>query len=210
MSIINPTVHTAAIAALEAAANRALQLDPHSRRKLATLEGKVFHFACTRPELDLYLIPQQQQLKFLGFREGEVSTSICGEASDFAALATAEDAGAALINGKLELLGDSAALIELQKILSGLDPDWEAPLVDAFGDVAGHQLAEALRGLFNWGQQASGSLARQLQEFIQEEARLSPPRLEVEDFYRDVEQLRQRVERLQARLRKFATALAGE
>jgi ubiquinone biosynthesis protein UbiJ len=65
-------------------------------------------------------------------------------------------------------------------------------------------LAQALRGLFSWGQQASASFLRQLEEFIHEEARLAPPRLEVEDFYQDVQQLNQRVDRLQARIRQLA------
>ena len=47
--------------------------------------------------------------------------------------------------------------------------------------------------------QASSSLTRQLDEFIHEEARLSPPRLELEDFYQDIQALGLRVERLQSR-----------
>jgi ubiquinone biosynthesis protein UbiJ len=84
--------------------------------------------------------------------------------------------------------------------------DWEAPLVNSLGDVTGHQLAQGLRGLFSWGQQASASFIRQLEEYIHEEARLAPPRQEVEDFYQDLEQLNLRVDRLQARLGKLAVA----
>ena len=38
---INPTIHTAALAALESAVNRALQLSPGSGASLAPLAGKV-------------------------------------------------------------------------------------------------------------------------------------------------------------------------
>ena len=85
--------------------------------------------------------------------------------------------------------------------------DWEAPLVNALGDVAGHQLAEMLRSAFAWGRQASTSLGRQLNEFIHEEARLSPPRLELEDFYRDVQELALRVDRLQSRTERLQKRL---
>ncbi len=77
--------------------------------------------------------------------------------------------------------------------------DWEAPLVAAMGDVAGHQFAQMLRAAYGWSRQASSSLTRQLDEFIHEEARLSPPRLELEDFYQDIQALGLRVERLQSR-----------
>ena len=84
--------------------------------------------------------------------------------------------------------------------------------MNTLGDVAGHQLAQLLRGAYGWGRQASTGLGRQLEEFIHEEARLSPPRLELEDFYRDVQQLGLRVERLQSRtqrLRKRLQQLRG-
>ncbi len=207
MTAISPTLHTAAVAALETAVNRALELDPASQTKLAQLRGEVFGFHCLNPDLEIFLLPDAHGLKLMGYWDGEISTSISGKASDFANLATAKDPTAALINGNLELQGDSAPLIELQGIISNLDMDWEAPLVNTLGDVVGHQLAQGLRGLFGWGQQASSSLARQVEEFIHEEARLAPPRQEVEDFYQDVAHLSQRVERLQARMRKLAKQL---
>jgi ubiquinone biosynthesis accessory factor UbiJ len=204
---INPTVHTAGLAAAEAALNRALQLAPAGAASLAALEDHVFALHCTAPTLDVYLQPQSGSIRLMGIYDGPVTTSIRGEASDFAELATATDPAAALINGQLELHGDSAPLIELQRVLSQLDIDWEAPLVNALGDVAGHQLAQMLRGVFSWGKQASASLRRQLEEFIHEEARLSPPRLEVEDFFRDVQDLGLRVERLQSRTQRLRKRL---
>jgi ubiquinone biosynthesis protein UbiJ len=196
---LNPTLHTAGLAAAEAALNRALALSPTGSAALAELEDNVFALHCSAPKLDVYLQPAAGGIRLMGLYEGPVTTSIKGEASDFAELATANDPAATLINGNLELHGNSAPLIELQGILGNLDVDWEAPLVNALGDVAGHQLAELLRGAFSWGKQASRSMARQLEEFIHEEVRLTPPTLELEDFYRDVQELEMRVERLESR-----------
>lgn len=204
---IDPVVHTAALAALEGALNQALTLAPEGRAELATLSGNVFAIQCTKPELHVYLQPTKRGIRLMGVHEGDVATSVRGEASDFAELASSPDPAATLINGKLELRGDSGALIQLQKILSNLDVDWEAPLVTTLGDVAGHQLAELLRGAFSWGKQATISLARQINEFIHEEARLSPPPLELEDYYRDVQDLVMRVERLTSRTQRLRKRL---
>ena len=196
---VDPTLHTAALAALETALNRALALSVHSKTALAQLEDCVFALHCTAPSMDIYLHPGAQGIRLTSVHPGPVTTSIKGDAADFTELATSSDPTATLINGGLELEGDSAPLLELQRILADLDMDWEAPLVNALGDVAGHQLAQLLRHAFAWGKQASLSLTRQLEEFIHEEARLSPPRLEVEDFYRDLQELGLRVDRLQSR-----------
>ena len=206
-SVIDPALHTAVFAAVERVVNQALELDPAGRKRLDKLADCVFALHCTAPALDVYLQPGNGRVRLMGYYDGPVTTSVRGLASDFAEVATAKDPTAALINGKLALSGDSAPLIELQKIITALDIDWEAPLVDALGDVAGHQLAQLLRGAYGWGRQASSGLARQLEEFIHEEARLSPPRLELEDFYRDVQQLGLQVDRLESRTRRLRKRL---
>lgn len=204
---IDPALHTAALAALEAGLNRALALSPGATAQLSELEDCVFALHCTAPALDVYLQPGAHGIRLSGICDGPVTTSIRGTAADFTELASAEDPTATLINGGLALEGDSAPLIELQHILSALQVDWEAPLVDTLGDVIGHQLAQVLRHAFGWGKQASASLTRQLAEFIHEEARLSPPPLEVEDFYRDVHELEMRVDRLESRTERLRRRL---
>ena len=200
---IDPTIHTAGLAGLESALNQALNFAPEGKAELAQLEGTVFALQCTSPALQVYLQPLQDSVRLIGVYDGPVTTRVRGAASDFTELASSKDPTATLINGELELEGNSAALIELQQILGRLDIDWEAPLVEALGDVAGHQLAQLLRATFTWGKQASSSLQRQLDEFIHEEARLCPPRLELEDFYADVQQLGLKVERLTLRTQRL-------
>lgn len=210
VTTVDPALHAAALGALEGAINRALALAPLGGAELAPFEDQVFALHCTAPQLDLFLYPGRNKVRLAGIHEGPVTTSIRGEASDFTELASSADPAATLINGALELEGDSAPFIELQKVLSDLDIDWEAPLVSTLGDVAGHQLAAVLRTGFTWSRQAVNSLTRQLDEFVHEEARLTPPRLELEDFYGDVRELDQQVERLQMRtqrLRKKISAL---
>jgi ubiquinone biosynthesis protein UbiJ len=195
------------MAAFEGALNRALQLAPATREELGELEDSVFALHCSAPEVEVFLQPGAETIRLMGIYDGDITTSVRGEASDFAELVTSKDPAATLINGGLELEGDSGPLLELQRILGSLDMDWEAPLVDTLGDVAGHQAAQMLRSLAGWGNQASTSLARQLDEFIHEEARLTPPRLELEDFYRDVQELGQRVDRMKSRAERLRRRL---
>ncbi len=209
---LDPALVTAGLAAVESGLNRALGLAPEAATALEPLEGKVFALHCSAPQLDVYLQPENGGLRVTGVHDGPVTTSVRGAASDFAELVTSKDPAATLINGDLELQGDSATLLELRQVLGDLDMDWEAPLVTALGDVAGHQLAQMLRASYGWGRGASRSLTRQLDEFIHEEARLSPPKLELEDFYRDIQALGMRLERLQSkadRLRRQLLKLQG-
>ena len=201
--IISNTLHTAVLGGLELTANKALQLDPGTQKKLAELQDHIFLFHCSSPELSLYLIPGATEVRLCGMFAGEADTTLTGSAKEFGKLATATDPASALINGDVELHGDSQALITLQKIIKQLDIDWEAPLAHTFGDVVGHGLGQGLRHGFSFGKQALQGLKRQLDEYIVEESELLPPRWQVEHFFNDVDQLAMRTERLQAKLQKF-------
>jgi ubiquinone biosynthesis protein UbiJ len=91
----------------------------------------------------------------------------------------------------------------LQNVLSDLNIDWEAPMVGLLGPIIGHQLANLLRGLTTTSKVAHQSARRQLSEFILEEARLSPPRAELDDFLGSVDDMVLRVDRAESRLKRL-------
>ncbi|MEM6483780.1 MAG: SCP2 sterol-binding domain-containing protein [Pseudomonadota bacterium] len=195
-----PTLHTAGLAAAEAVANNALRLSPHSRRSLAGLAHQTLAIECLRPQLTLYLCSDEAgELQLRGVHEDDVSTRVTGTIEDFLELARARDPSAELINGAIQVLGDTSLLLSMQKILADLEIDWEAPLVDGLGDVVGHQLAEILRGLFSWSSQAGASLRRQISEFAREELRLAPPKLALDELFEDIANLSDASERLTQR-----------
>jgi ubiquinone biosynthesis protein UbiJ len=200
--LISPTLHTAAIAGLEAAINAALKLDPGSQLKLAQFEDHVFHWQCTSPKLDLYVIPGEQ-FRLCGFYEGEADTTLKGSAQEFFKLATAEDPANALINGDIELHGSSHALIELQKIGNQLEIDWEAPITDLFGDVLGHTISQGLREAHQFGMQLFSGLKRQAEDYLFEEADLTPAKWEGDKFLNQIDELTQRTDRLQAKFSRL-------
>ncbi len=203
--IISPTLHTAAIAGLEQAINAGLRLDPATNKKLAALPPQVFHLQCTSPALDIYLFTGQSDIRLTGIHEGPITTSLRGSSNELWKLASASDPANALINGALELHGDSHALIDLQKILSQLSIDWEAPLAGIFGDVISHQLGNSIRQGFQFANQALQSFKRQAGEYIVEESQLLAADWELDQFASDVQQLAMRAERLQARINKLAS-----
>lgn len=205
------TLNAAALGALERAVNAALEMDTATRGEIAALAPTVFHIRCTMPEVEVFVFPSADGVRLQSYYEGKADCSVSGKASDFVALITATDKAGALVNGNLRITGDSAPLLALEKALSGLDVDWEQRLAVLLGDIPAHQLGRAVRGSLKWGRSAQEALLRHVEEFIHEEARLAPPRLEVEDFFTDLQDLTIRGERLEAgvrRLKRRVTALA--
>jgi ubiquinone biosynthesis protein UbiJ len=200
---LDPTLHVALLGAAEEAINRALPYAPQTQATLAKLEGQSVQATVTEPHFNVTII-LGKTLQLRAVYEEKVDASIEGTLREYLAAAAADDPAIALINGNLRIRGDSRLMQSLQSLVSELDIDWEAPIAAVVGDVAGHQIGKTLRGLFAWGKQSRSSVERQLSEFILEEARLSPSKLELEDFYRDIRKLQQNIDRAEAKLKRLA------
>jgi ubiquinone biosynthesis accessory factor UbiJ len=97
------------------------------------------------------------------------------------------------ITGDAEVLQDFVQLFDLAK------PDLEEELSRVTGDVIAHEAFRAAGSLGAWASRALDALAMNTAEFLQEERRDLPAPHEAEGFYRDIETLRDDVERALAR-----------
>lgn len=192
------TLTSAALAGAEASINRALRYDPATRQRLAKLDGQVLALRLSHPSMGFYIAPEAEQLRLLNHWEGPVATEIQGSLSALVKVALSRNSN--LQGSGVEVTGSTGMLLELRQILQGLDLDWEELLSELLGDVAGHQGAEMLRSAKRWLAGRSQSSQRLISEFVTEELKLLPSRNELEDFYRNVDQLRLDVDRAEARL----------
>ena len=206
--MISQTLQTAALAMLERSMHQAIELDRSKCSGLRALSGCAFLINITEPSLTIYLVIDSiGQPRLQSIYEGEITTSISGTASDFFVLILSEDPGTELINSPLEISGESNRLLEISQILKNLDLDWEASLTEYFGDIASHRIGSSVRRAHQWNKLIKHSLLRQIREYIHEEARLSPSKLELEDFYTDTQKLRLAADRLDSLTKKIRKAI---
>ena len=206
----DPALLSAALAGAERALNQTIALTPTSHQELEALSGTLLGIDITSLDLRLFIdMISGTQIALLAHCERRPDAFVRGTVEDFAALVASDDPAATLINSGIELEGSSTKLITLQQIVSKMDVDWEAPLVDALGDVMGHQLAQALRAMFRWSESTRASLKRQLSEYLLEEGKLTPPKAELEHFYDSVQSLSLRVERAQSQVAKLLARAAS-
>ncbi len=103
----------------------------------------------------------------------------------------------------VSLSGDAQTAEGFADLLGHARPDLEDELSRWIGDIAAHEVAGAARRTDDWARQAGSALSMNTSEFLQEEARQLPPRVEVNAFGRDVEHLRDDVERAAQRLARL-------
>lgn len=186
--------------ALEKLVNQALVLDPAAREQLQLLAGKSVHIECTEPILHVVIGITDNGILLDPYEQQIVSSHLTGDLSAFTELLGAQDKVATLINGNLRLQGDSQLLMNVQKILQGIELDWEFHLAKIIGDLPAHWLGKLSRDSIAWLRSTQPVFMRHLQEFILEEAQLSPTRMEIEQFIDAIQSLVEKTERIEARL----------
>lgn len=193
-------------AALESALELYLRQDPDAARRAGALQGKVIALCITGTGLTLYFLPAADGVQVLSRYEGPVDTQLSGSPLGFARLALdrREDA---LFQGAVQIDGDTDTGQMFQELLSDADWDWEEQLSRVTGDVLAHRAGELARHARQFFEASRETLFQDSSEYLQEEARLLPTRVEVTYFLGDVDRLRDDVERLQARVQRLIQTL---
>jgi ubiquinone biosynthesis protein UbiJ len=198
---VTPTSTLAAT--LERVLNAYLKQVPDMQRRAATLQSKAIALTITGTSLTLYFLPAADGVQVLGHYEGDVDTHLKGSPLGFARLALGrrEDA---LFEGAVRIEGDTDIGQQFQDLLIGADWDWEEQLSHFTGDLIAHQIGELGRQVKRFLDDSRETLAADCSEYLQEETRLLPTRVEVEYFLSDVDHLRDAVSRLEARVERLS------
>lgn len=196
--------------ALEAALNRALALDLDTRDALAGLDGRRIVLTLQAPPLALQIRVAGDRLQVGPVEQAEPDLAVHGSLGALLRQLpgfTRASAGSAA--GGLRVAGDAELARRLQQLAAGFDPDWQAPLVAAFGEVLGVQLAEAARLGLQRARQGADELAHTAAEFVTEESRDAVAAAELAAFCDDVDGLRDDVERLAARVARLTAGASA-
>ena len=194
------SVSTLACAGLEAALNSYLDLDASARKQMDKLHGRVIAFEILGLAQTVYLIPGPGKVQLLEVFEGDPDCCISGSPLALARMSDRYASSSQLFSGEVAIRGDTELAHQLSKILGAMDIDWEEQLSHLTGDLIAHRVGNLLRATRDWGANSNATLSLDIQEYLQEELRLLPGRLEIEHFLGSVDTLRDDVERLQARM----------
>ncbi len=197
-------------AAVETACNSALALDPEVRARLGELADKVIAVELLGLDIRLYFLPHAQGVQVLSHYDGEPDTWLRGAPFSLLRLAMSAAPSDELFAGGVALHGDTVTGQAFQDTLHALRLDWEELLARVAGDDVAHQAGRAVRSIGTQAHHVAHTLEADVREYLIEEAGLLVNHHEVTPFLDGVDTLRSDVDRLEARLLRLDTALAGK
>lgn len=178
--------------------NRNIQQLTAARELTAKLAGKVVAVRVSDTALAMYFTIEKDAIQLSHQSDAEPDIVISGSLITLARVAAGDEQ--TIHDVSLQLIGDAGDAQAFQRLLGYAKPDIEEELAGIIGDAAAHSIGQVARGVRDWARDAGSTLSSNLREYLQEESRDVPSRYEVERFSRDVNRVRDDVERLAARI----------
>ncbi len=190
---------------LEAALNRALALDEPTRERLGALEGRRIGIELRGANLALALSVREGRLRVGPHWDAPADLNMRASPGSLLAFALRRS-DSTLPPGKVDISGDAELARSVEKLLRDFQPDVEEAFAQTFGDVLGVPIARGLRQAFTFVHESAQALTQDTAEFLREESRDLIAPAEMEQFLDDVDALRERSDRLDAKVQQLAHA----
>lgn len=186
---------------VESVINRYLALDPEMLDKLSRFTGKVIKIEILGINKDLYLFPGDTGIQVRTEYQDHVDTVLRGSLISLFKMGVVANAADLLLKGEVEISGDTRLGHQFKNVFSQMDIDWSEPLSELVGDDLAYQIQQATKKLTRWGTQTAKSVSMSVSEYLQEESQDLVTETELNMFNDAVDQLRDDVERLQAKIK---------
>ena len=179
--------------------NRNIAGSSRARALLAELDGRSLELRFAATALRIRLAASQDALAVGPAGEAQADAVIEGTPLSFLRLASG-DAAKSIRAGGMDVKGDAEIAEGFRRLLEAARPDLEEELSRITGDAAAHYAARLAREALDFGRRAGDIFARNVSEYLSEESRDVPVRIEVEEFLDGVDRLREAVDRFEARV----------
>ena len=124
-----------------------------------------------------------------------MDTTISGKLAGLIRVGYSGASGPALFDQGIEVIGDAELGEKIRDILRQTDLDGEEYLSRFIGDTAAHEITWRAKRVVDFGLTNLRGIGENIREFCQIEAQYLPTRAQVENFYRQIAQLRDDVDR---------------
>lgn len=184
---------------LEALVNRYVSLDAEATRLLKPLKKHTVGIEIQGLPVRLNMSFADDKITFHQQFNEAPSVHIAGSVFSLLGMVN-RDAG---IAGSVNVTGDVHVAEDFGKLFKELDIDWEEHLANIMGDIPARIMGNGLRSINDWAKQTFSTLGQNTAEYLQEELRYIPPSEELDDFYHEVDNLRDGVERIEAKIMRL-------
>jgi len=180
--------------------NAALTVDELSRERLSELDGKVIVIHENQFDARVGISVVSNEIQLLNEFDGDADVTLSGDLRSLMALMKSSDA---LYGSSIRIEGELGVAEKLRSVVGQLDIDTESLLAPITGGTVAHQAGRILESASAWFSRTAESTRLNTKEYLQEESELLVPPTLSKEFADKVSDLREGVDRAEARLRRL-------
>lgn len=188
---------------LGTALGKFLANDPELLAELSNLQDRCLAVRVLGLEQTIYIRIEQDSIVLTLAPQKSTDVQIEGAPVALLCLLFAKDVMQSAQSSGIKIQGDLHTARQFSETMANLEIDWEDMLAQYIGDFPALQLSQAMKSFLEWRKRVHQSWQAATGEYLQEEARSLPTRVEVNRFLDGVDELRDAVERLSARLARL-------
>lgn len=209
---MNSLLGSLALLPLQKILNHLLASDPYLTEKLIPFAGKSVEVISVVPSANLVLSVDNGQILLSALSSEElmisVDATISGSGSDLVNLLLNQSQARALANPALSISGDAELLQDLLNTIRELDLQWSDYLAPLLGDVLSNKAEQMASASQRFSHQAHGSMRRNVDDYLKEEAKLVPDETSIEVVNEGLDRLRLQIDRAEARTKRLHSRLS--
>jgi ubiquinone biosynthesis accessory factor UbiJ len=195
------------LAPVESVLNRNISAQARAGALVRRLEGKTLQLDVAGL-MRVRALAAQGRLALLAGDDSPADALISGGVPALLAMMRGAPAPVAATSG-VKVQGDAEVAGLYRELLALARPDPEEEAARLIGDVPARRLGNLARQTLGWLQGAGSSIGANIAEYLTEESRDLVNRTELDEFLHGVDELREGVDRLEARLRRLGHTPAG-
>lgn len=195
-------IGTTALWPAEKFINHALASDAHLRKNISPFVGKSLEIKSSKPNFSVTAFFDSGRISLSSASAEQLhispDASISGEAVDLFSLLATNDR-TPLANTRIKIAGDAQLVQDLYGTFQSLDIQWADFLAPIAGDVISNEVEQLVQDTRAWSADSNQRIRRNVNDYIVEEAKLAPHASEVEKFSQDLDALRLKIDRVNAK-----------
>ena len=182
--------------------NRYLDCDPERAQVLQNINDKLL--SITVKEANLTFSMQVQNKHFVEVDSCQESdASIIVSVHALSEKMAGRDQNQLLKDGTIEIQGDSHVASVFNKVMNEIEIDWQDVISKYTGDVVAYQIATGAKSVASAMRRFGENLRLDVRDYLQDDLQIAVTESEVDHFIEQVDDLRARTDRLEARLNKY-------
>ena len=180
--------------------NKILSKDEHTLHQLKKINNKVIVFKFLNTKIKLYVIPVINGLSISMTSKRKADVLINSTPSNFIKMLLSSRYNVSGTPIDMQVEGDISIANDFEKIMRNLEIDIEDPMSNLIGDTLSYQFIRIIRRIREASLKSSEIIIKDLSEYLKFEVEMLPDELLVDEFLKEVDSIRNDVERVSQRI----------